>query len=398
MSTTIVSAATREAGGALIESLSDRLGTESPRLVFLFASPALGLGDLAARAHARFPGAVVLSASTSGEFTERGETRGGASALAVCGEHRAFGGIASGLKADPEGAVRRALEGLPLEVEGFPHCTAFLHVDALAGTGEEATLIAAELLGEDTQIAGAAAGDDLAMTATQVGVGAHVAGDSVGVALLFSVAPLAIGVAHAHAPISPPLRVTRAEGNVVHTIEDRPAWDVWREYTRERAKAQGIDVDALAKDEVIGYLLRFEAGLQIAADSGDPSERPAYKIRAPLSTGEGGSIAFACGIPQGTVIRITESSKEGQRSSARLAAEIARVKLEGRAAAGAVVFDCICRRLILDAEFEQAVGAIGETLGGVPVAGFETYGEIAMQVGDLSGFHNTTSVVVAFPS
>ena len=62
-----------------------------------------------------------------------------------------------------------------------------------------------------------------------------------------------------------------------------------------------------------------------------------------------------------------------------------------------MVFDCICRRLILDARFEEAVLSIGETLGGVPLAGFETYGEIAMRVGDLSGFHNTTSVVVAFP-
>lgn len=395
MSTTLVSAAAREAGASLVTSLGDQLAGQEPRLVFLFASPGLGLADLAARASERFPGAVVLSASTSGEFTERGETRGGASALAVCGEHRCFGAIARGLKADPEGAVRRALEGLPREVEGFPFCTAFLHVDALAGTGEEATLLAADILGEEAQIAGAAAGDDLAMKATEVGFGADVAGDAIAVALLFSAQPLAIGVAHAHVPISPPLRVTRAEGNVVHTIDDRPAWEVWREHTRERAKVQGIDVDALGKDEIIGYLLRFEAGLRIG---GEEEDEPSFKIRAPLSTAEDGSIAFACGIPQGTVIRITESSKEGQRSSARLAAEAAKGKLGGRPAAGAVVFDCICRRLILDEDFERAVGAIGEVLGGVPVAGFETYGEIAMQVGDLSGFHNTTSVVVAFPT
>ena len=35
--------------------------------------------------------------------------------------------------------------------------------------------------------------------------------------------------------------------------------------------------------------------------------------------------------------------------------------------------------------------------GGAPIAGFETYGEIALDVGDMSGFHNTTSVVLAFP-
>jgi methyl-accepting chemotaxis protein len=66
--------------------------------------------------------------------------------------------------------------------------------------------------------------------------------------------------------------------------------------------------------------------------------------------------------------------------------------------AGAVVFDCICRNLILGNEFRTAVRAMWDELGGAPLAGFETYGEIALQVGEMSGFHNTTTVVLAFPS
>jgi methyl-accepting chemotaxis protein len=37
-----------------------------------------------------------------------------------------------------------------------------------------------------------------------------------------------------------------------------------------------------------------------------------------------------------------------------------------------------------------------DELGGAPLAGFETYGEIAMEIGEMSGFHNTTTVVVTF--
>jgi methyl-accepting chemotaxis protein len=62
------------------------------------------------------------------------------------------------------------------------------------------------------------------------------------------------------------------------------------------------------------------------------------------------------------------------------------------------VFDCICRNLILKDGFDRAISAMSEALGGAPLAGFETYGEIALGAGDLSGFHNTTSVVLAFPS
>ena len=45
----------------------------------------------------------------------------------------------------------------------------------------------------------------------------------------------------------------------------------------------------------------------------------------------------------------------------------------------------------------KAVRGISDELGGAKIAGFETYGEIALDVGDMSGFHNTTSVVLAFP-
>jgi methyl-accepting chemotaxis protein len=67
------------------------------------------------------------------------------------------------------------------------------------------------------------------------------------------------------------------------------------------------------------------------------------------------------------------------------------------AIAGAIVFDCICRNLILGDEFHTAVKGISDELGGAPLAGYETYGEIALAAGDMSGFHNTTTVVLAFP-
>ena len=96
------------------------------------------------------------------------------------------------------------------------------------------------------------------------------------------------------------------------------------------------------------------------------------------------------------MVRITESIPERQIESARTAAKRARAQLD-RDAAGAIVFDCICRNLILGDRFAQATSGIAEELGGVPIAGFETYGEIALDAGDLSGFHNTTTVVLAFP-
>jgi methyl-accepting chemotaxis protein len=323
-----------------------------------------------------FAGATVLGASTAGEFTEQGDVKHAVSAFAVAGDYKVFAGVGANLKADATAAVSAALDGLPTALHGYPCSTGILMLDPLAGNGEEVTLLIASQVGESEMLVGGAAGDDLQMKQTHVALGGRASTD-------------ALGVCHGHTPLSTPLRVTKAAGNVVSEIEGRPAWDVWREHTKASAKGHGIDLETLAAKDEGGYLLRYEAGLATGAE---------YKIRAPLSRSADGSIHFACGIPEGSVIRITDTVPEAQVDSAREAARRARAALAGRPIAGALIFDCVCRNLILGSDFARAVRGMADELGGVPVAGFETYGEIALAAGDMSGFHNTTSVVLAFPA
>jgi len=159
---------------------------------------------------------------------------------------------------------------------------------------------------------------------------------------------------------------------------------VWRERTRQRAKELGLDPE----ESPGAYLLRFEAGLRIGDE---------YKVRAPLAPKPGGGILFATPVLEGTVFRIMESDASAQIESAVVAAREARADMGGGAVEGALVFDCICRKLILGDRYVDALLSVSAELGGAPLAGFETYGEIAMNSGDMSGFHNTTTVVLAFP-
>jgi methyl-accepting chemotaxis protein len=387
--------ATALAGGAAIEatkklgsSLRDGLGGEEPALVLAFASTSQPLSEVTGGLTKEFPTAMVLGASTAGEFTEKGDVKGSVSAFAVSGDFKIFAGTADDLKADPGAAVQRAVGPLPSTWDGYPHKTGILLLDPLSGNGEEVTLLIAACVGADEVLVGGAAGDDLQMKSTHVALGAVAAGDSLVFARIFSRSPLGLGVCHGHSPLSAPVRVTKASGNVVFEIDGRPAWDVWRELTRASAAARGVDTAKIPKQDEGAYLLRYEAGIAAGGE---------YKIRAPLARSPDGSISFACGIPEGTVIRITESTPEAQVASARSAASRARGALRGKQVAGALVFDCICRNLILGAEFTRAVKGMAEELGHVPVAGFETYGEIALAAGDMSGFHNTSSVVLAFP-
>jgi methyl-accepting chemotaxis protein len=389
IATALATGTVKEATEKLYLEINNQLSGETPVLVVAFASTSQPLSELMPELRAKYPSSVVLGSSTAGEFTQEKDEKNSVSVFALVGDFKVFAGMAKGLKENVEETVMSLIENLPNSLEDYPNKTAILLLDPLAGNSEEATLLAAACFGGSLRLAGGAAGDDLKMTETFVGFQDRASSDAIVLAVIFSKDPIGVGVCHGHEPISKPLRVTRADQNVVYEIDNEPAWQVWARETSEVATSRGLNPNTLTSSEVGAYLLRYEAGLASGQE---------YKIRAPLSKSEDGSLSFACGIPENTTIRITESVAERQIESARKAAKRARLQLGSAYPAGALVFDCICRKLILNDDFQKAIKAISDELGEVPLAGFETYGEIALDAADLSGFHNTTTVVLVFPS
>jgi methyl-accepting chemotaxis protein len=391
MATTIATARSTNGAGdvaQVLQGLKTKVQNR-PSLLVLFASTECPLENLMAAAANVFPGVTAIGCTTAGEFNEGHEGKGQFAAWLMGGDDVvAAAGIGTGLKADPEKAVTAAIPNLP-EDKDRPHRTAIVLLDPLSGNGEETALLASMLLGPTVRLAGGAAGDDLKFSRALVAQGKQVANDAVVIAMLASKRPLGIGVQHGHTPLSKPLMVTKASGATVQEIEGRPAFDVWKDEVRGAAQKLGVAIDKVDPKDMGGHLLRYEVGLIAGANE--------YKIRAPLSVGEKGALSFACGIPEGAVVRVTQSVEEAQIASARGAAQRAKKALGSSPVAGALVFDCICRNLILGPKFGSAVKEIHQALG-APIAGFETYGEIAMDLGQSSGFHNTTTVVLAFPS
>lgn len=386
VATALGAGSTSEAGGHIISALEAKLGDAMPALIMVYASTAQSLDTLAANLQEAFPDACVIGASTAGEFIETGDGKSSVSVVAIAGELEADAVLCRDVASNPDLAIASAVEALP-ETGSYAHRTGILLLDPLAGVSEEVTLAAGVAFGLETPLVGGAAGDDLGMNETFVTAGGEVASNAAVVAQIFSYKPLTIGVSHGHEAISEPIEVTRAEGNVVYELDGRPAWDVWAERTRGSAAKRDVNPDEVTSEELGSFLLRYEAGLKSGGG---------LKVRAPLGRGEDGSLSFACGIAEGAKIVITESEPERQVESAREAARAAKEQISGPVA-GAVVFDCICRNLILGERFGDAVRGMSEVLGGVPLAGFETYGEIALEGGSMSGFHNTTTVVLAFP-
>lgn len=141
MDTRVVTAtATGTAASAaekLVTDLKHDLRGVEPALVMGFASTAQPLGDVAAILTKAFASSQVLGASTAGEFTERGDTKGAVCAVAVSGDLVVRSGIGTGVRAGPDRAVAQALQGLPRSMPDYPYRTGILLIDTMAGNGEE---------------------------------------------------------------------------------------------------------------------------------------------------------------------------------------------------------------------------------------------------------------------
>lgn len=385
-------------GRAAVRGALDRATADTDRapgdasFAVVFASPAYD-PEAVAGAVREATGAPLLGCTSAGEFTHREWASGSVGVALSMGEsHRVHTGLGHGVTDDEEAAVHEAAAAFPAQPTGpasHPHRSVLNLHDGLAGKGEEVTLASKVELGPDIRIAGGSAGDDLRLDATHVMADDAVTTDGVALALVESRQQPAISVAHGHSPVSPPLRVTESDGAVVHELDGRPAFEVWREQIRDRAADDGIDVDAFEAggEELSTALTNYAFGL-VTGDG--------LKIRWPGLTDEpGGSLRFACSMPEGVVLRVTAGSREAQVASARRAAREARASLDGEPA-GALVFDCICRSTALGEGFSAAVDAMAEELD-APLLGFETYGEVAMDRDQLSGYHNTTTVIYLLP-
>ena len=345
--------------------------------------------------------APLIGCSTAGEFTEKKVEKGGIAVGLISSDViKFFTAMAEGLREDPELVVRSLANKLPGKVEGYPNLTAILLVDGLACMGEEIAVLVSQVFEQafvgKVRFVGGAAGDDMQLKETFVFSGDNVATNSACVCLLASKMPLFTGVKHGHTPLSRPLKITRAKGNILYEVDGRPAWEVWKEETAETARKRGIEIEQLKTPaEFAQFFTNYILGLATEKEG-------EYKIRWPSGINDDGSLIFTCGIAEGAVFRIMDGSNlEKQINAVEEATRIAKRNAENAGHsdfAGVIVFDCAVRQIMLGDRFSEAVDRFKKVLPGVPILGWETYGEIRLEPGQFSGFHNTTSVILLIPN
>jgi hypothetical protein len=261
--------------------------------------------------------------------------------------------------------------------------TSVLLTDGLAGTAEKLVADIFDRAPSGSQIVGGAAGDEAKFEATLVGAGEQAESDATAGLHLFTKNAWGIGVNHGLRSTTKQMRVTKAHDNIIVEIDGEPAFNAYERH----AAARGIQ---LTRENAVPYMIANELGIHFF--------EKITRARAPMAVTADGSLRCAGDIPKGAMVSILDGDPDLMIEAAKVASEEARYHLKGVKAAGVLLFDCVCRGMILKDQFHREVDAVRSIFGDVPIAGFLTYGEIARYSGNLDGWHNNTAVVVAIPA
>ncbi len=393
MSTVTASGLSRnkESGLAAAEAVTAAIANlrgQKPTFGFLFVSPERDLRAALTAACKASSCTEIIGCTTAGEITEQGLVHESVAVLLVSSTTSAArAAFAARLKADAQGVARK-LTGCvgdlrrEMGTRDGKHLTTVLLTDGLSGAAERLVTELYDRGQGGLQIVGGAAGDEGKFKVTHVGAGEVGSSDAAAAMHVFSPTPWGVGVNHGLRSTTKQMRVTRAAGNVVFELDGEPAFAT---YVRHAA-ARGIE---LTLENAAPYLIGNELGIHFF-------ER-IIRARAPLAVGADGSLSCVAEIPQGSMVSILDGDPQSMVEAARSAALEAKDHLGGADTAGVLLFDCVCRGMILRDEFHREIEAVRSVFGDVPTAGFLTYGEIARYRGRLDGWHNATAVVVAIP-
>ncbi len=250
--------------------------------------------------------------------------------------------------------------------------------DGLMVNGGDLAAGIASAVPPGTPVAGGMAGDGERFEATLVGANCSpVAGVVAAVGFYGKHITMNAMGGGGWSAFGPRRQITRASRNVVYELDGRPALELYTTYLAEEATllpASGLRFPMMIRDPGGGREL----------------------IRTLLSINRAtGSITFAGNMPEGWSAQLMRASSEKLREAAFLAAS----DLRNRHASppdAALLFSCIGRRMFLGQRTDDEIDAVRDSLGGgVPVAGFYSYGEFAPLAGaGQVELHNQTMTVM----
>ncbi len=182
--------------------------------------------------------------------------------------------------------------------------------------------------------------------------------------------------------------VTKSEGNIVYTIDDKPALDMLMKYL-------GVEVKTDENKEIVTFQNSWYYPLQLERENGDSVIRATR-----FANREDRSLICTGSVPQGSKIKF--SMPPDFDSIETVVAECESIKDNAQQQADALImFSCVSRHLSFGSLMKEEIEQV-QKVWDAPMAGFFTYGEYgkslsAVQAGKIGKheFHNNACCVVA---
>jgi len=174
--------------------------------------------------------------------------------------------------------------------------------------------------------------------------------------------------------------VTKSEGNIVYTIDDKPALDMLMKYL-------GVEVKQDDNPGVVAFLNSWYYPLQLERENGDTVIRATR-----FANSENRSLICTGSVPQGSQIKF--SLPPDFDAIETVVTECESIKDNAQQQADALImFSCVSRHLSFGALMKEEIDQV-KNVWKAPMAGFFTYGEYGKSKIGNNEFHNNACCVV----
>jgi hypothetical protein len=355
---------------------------DQPKLLLAFAAITHDPATVLAGVQAGAPGVPVIGCSTHGEIAPAGPADGSVTVAAIGGPGFQ---VSTAVATKVSGRQREAGAQVAASVAAvaeLPHKALLLLTDGLVREQEEILRGCYGVLGASIPLFGGAASDAWRMSGVFLLGGGQVHRDAVVAATIASEAPISVSVRHGWHAVGRPMIVTSSANGRVYTLDDRPALDVYLSRLSAPREAY-TDPQAFMR-----FALPRPLGVQ--RRSGIEARNLSTDIDLP-----GRSIGGGTAIPHGCLTWAMTGDTESILDATDAACQDALSGLSGRTPVGMLTFSCAALRSVLgDDGVRRESERLAKWSGGIPFAGFHSYGEIA-RVHGIDGFHNQSLVVLA---
>ena len=354
------------------------VGRQSVAFVF-GARSLMQAGDLVGELRDHFKGAAMLGCSTSGEILGDMAIDDSVIATIVDFEHtrvRSASATIGGAKASYDIGKELAQQ---LDDASLRHV--FVLSDGLNVNGSDLARGLAGGVLKGVSITGGLSGDGTNFAETWV-ITADAAGPQRVAAVGLYGDDLRIGYASVGGwqPFGPLRTITRAEGNILHELDERSALDLYKSYL-------GSHAEQLPSSALLFPILVTEA------------KGGQGVVRTILSVDEQTkSMTFAGDIPQGGTAQLMKTNVDDLVDGAEAAAKASLAGLGDRQPNLAILVSCVGRKLVMKQRTEEEIEVIRNVYGpDSKISGFYSYGDLCpfSQAGECR-LHNQTMTITTF--